>query len=63
MWDDTSAQWDNSSPLFIQGHSIAIKYWPDVYRYWKGRQWEGTKARWTEWKVSILPPRCARRSV
>lgn len=51
MWDDTSSAWDGHSDLVIQGKPIALIYWPDVYKYWKGTQWQGTKGRFSEWKV------------
>ena len=55
IWDDRSHQWDNSSPLRIRGHSIALVYWPSVYRYQGTKQWAGIKQRWFEWKVRWLP--------
>ena len=51
LWDDKLPQWDNSSPLRIQGLSIAIIYWPQVYWYQGTRQWRGIKQQWFEWKV------------
>jgi hypothetical protein len=51
VWDDNYPQWDNSSPLHIRGNSIALVYWPKVYRYQGTRQWTGIKQRWFEWKV------------
>jgi hypothetical protein len=53
LWDDRSPQWDNTSPLHIQGRSIALVYWPDIYRYQGTRQWSGIKQRWFEWKVRV----------
>jgi len=50
MWDDTSPYWNRESVVSIQGHPIALVYWPDVYKYWRGDQWKGTKARWCDWK-------------
>ncbi|KAG2029568.1 hypothetical protein BDR03DRAFT_880426, partial [Suillus americanus] len=38
------------SVLTIGNRTIALKHWPDVYRYGKARQWEGIKSRWTEWR-------------
>lgn len=51
MWDDTSSHWGKESVLSILGHPIALVYWPQVYKYWKGDQWKGTKGKWFEWKV------------
>lgn len=52
MWDDApGSSWDNSSTLIIRGRSIAAKYWPEVYRYGKPRQWEGLKGKWGDWQV------------
>jgi len=51
MWDDTSCHWGGESVLTIQGHAIPIVYWPEVYHYGKVRQWQGTKSRWTDWRV------------
>lgn len=58
MWDDTSSHWRGESVLTIQGHPIPIKYWPEVYRYGKTRQWEGTKSRWIDWRVSQSGHKC-----
>lgn len=52
MWDDTSSHWGRESVLTIGGHPIPVMYWPEVYRYGRTRQWEGTKSRWTDWRVS-----------
>ena len=53
MWDDTSAHWDGQSVLTIVGQPIALVYWPEVFRYGKKKQWQGTKAKWFEWKVRL----------
>ncbi|KIO00203.1 hypothetical protein M404DRAFT_153322 [Pisolithus tinctorius Marx 270] len=53
MWDDTSPHWTGQSTLTIKGRPIAIKYWPEVYRYAHNRQWKGIKHNWTCWKASI----------
>ncbi|KAG2739599.1 hypothetical protein P692DRAFT_201729417 [Suillus brevipes Sb2] len=50
MWDDLSPHWGGESVLTIGGHPIPLMYWPDVYRYGKTCQWQGTKSRWTEWR-------------
>ncbi|KIK33585.1 hypothetical protein CY34DRAFT_99330, partial [Suillus luteus UH-Slu-Lm8-n1] len=26
------------------------KHWPEVYRYSRTHQWEGTTSRWTDWR-------------
>lgn len=54
MWDDAQTCWDKSSTLIIGGRSIAVKYWPEVYRYGKPRQWEGIKGKWGNWQVCYL---------
>jgi hypothetical protein len=51
MWDDVSPQWNNKSPLIICGTPIALKYWPDVYKYRLPMQWTGIKQRWHQYKV------------
>ena len=56
VWDDSSAEWDPTEVrLRIQGQPIALKHWPDVYRYGKEGQWKGTKKNWTNWQVSFHP--------
>ena len=68
MWDDTSSNWDNKSPLVICGRLIALVYWRDVYKssrgkneHWKPGQWRGTKDKWFKWRVGnktlLLQPR------
>jgi hypothetical protein len=54
LWDDSSPQWDDSSPLQIKGTSIALVYWPAIYRYDGTKRWTAIKQRWFEWKVSDL---------
>jgi hypothetical protein len=56
LWDDRSPQWDNTSPLYIQGKSIALVHWPTVYRHRGTKQWRGIKQRWFEWKVRAYLP-------
>ncbi|KAI5982396.1 hypothetical protein F5J12DRAFT_876598 [Pisolithus orientalis] len=53
MWDDTSPHWTGQSTLTIKGRPIAIKYWPEVYRYAHNRQWKGIKHNWTCWKYIV----------
>ncbi|KAG2062643.1 hypothetical protein BDR04DRAFT_1123806, partial [Suillus decipiens] len=49
MWDDCSMHWLNESVFAIQGHHIAIKYWPSLYHYGYNQQWKGTKHKWSGW--------------
>jgi hypothetical protein len=50
--DDASPDWDPSNAvLCIQGKPVALKYWPEVYRYGKTGQWAGTKKNWAHWRV------------
>jgi hypothetical protein len=53
LWDDVSTDWDPSDAVLrIQGRPIALKYWPELYRYGKTGQWAGTKKNWAHWRVS-----------
>jgi hypothetical protein len=54
MWDDALPGWNNTSPLFICGISVAIKYWLYVYSYRRPLQWSGIKQRWHGLRVSPL---------
>ncbi|KAG1782527.1 hypothetical protein EV702DRAFT_961133 [Suillus placidus] len=51
MWDDVSLHWEGKSILCIEGRPIPLVYWPKIYHYGKEHQWQGTKARWTDWRV------------
>lgn len=60
MWDDTSSNWDNVSPLVICGCPIALVYWRNVYKssrgkneHWKPGQWRGTKDKWFKWRIMV----------
>ncbi|KAH7904262.1 hypothetical protein BJ138DRAFT_1073587 [Hygrophoropsis aurantiaca] len=53
MWDDTAPHWGHESVLHVKGVPVPIAYWPDLYKYWKGDQWKGTKKKWYEWKVVV----------
>ncbi|KAJ6545133.1 hypothetical protein B0H10DRAFT_2033346 [Mycena sp. CBHHK59/15] len=53
VWDDRSASWSGSSPLIINTVPIPLIYWPTVYKYWKGTQWEGVKKMWFDWKTLV----------
>ncbi|KAG1895844.1 uncharacterized protein F5891DRAFT_941495 [Suillus fuscotomentosus] len=50
MWDDHTEHWQGTSIINIQGHPIAIEYWPLLYRYGHDQQWKGTKNKWTDWR-------------
>ncbi|KAG1902421.1 uncharacterized protein F5891DRAFT_949182 [Suillus fuscotomentosus] len=50
MWDDDTVHWLNESIITIQGHPIAVKYWPLLYHYCHNQQWKGTKSKWTDWR-------------
>ena len=60
MWDDRTEHWQGRSVITIQGHPIAIEYWPLLYRYGRDNQWKGTKSKWTDYRVrlSLLPSDC-----
>lgn len=51
MWDDHTEHWEGKSVFMIQGHPIAIEHWPLLYRYGRERQWQGTKGRWSDYRV------------
>lgn len=52
VWTDNSTRWNGTSPLKINDVPIPIVYWPIVYKYWRGTQWQGVKKVWFDWKVS-----------
>jgi hypothetical protein len=54
MWDDHTEHWQGRSVITIQGHPIAIEYWPLLYRYGGDNRWKGTKSRWTDYRVGLL---------
>jgi hypothetical protein len=51
MWDDTSAYWKNDSVVMIDNQSVALIYWPEIFK--KTGLWSAHKSSWTEWKVSL----------
>jgi hypothetical protein len=51
MWDDTSPHWKDDSVVKIDGRSIALVYWPELFK--KTGLWSAHKSNWTEWKVSF----------
>lgn len=56
IWDDKLPGWSPSEAVLrIEGEPIALKYWPDLYRYGKSRQWGGVKKSWAHWRVSVAP--------
>ncbi|KAJ3970451.1 hypothetical protein EV361DRAFT_915772 [Lentinula raphanica] len=54
VWDDESANWDPTDCaelLEINGTSIALRYWPDVFSRKEGlTTWSWLKKSWFEWK-------------
>ncbi|EDR01109.1 uncharacterized protein LACBIDRAFT_333492 [Laccaria bicolor S238N-H82] len=50
MWDDSSSAWSGVSVTTIQGHYVALKFWPKLYRYWKPAAWKAKKGEWFKWK-------------
>jgi hypothetical protein len=52
MWDDTSPHWKDDSVVKIDGRSIALVYWPNLFK--KTGLWSAHKSNWTKWKVSFL---------
>lgn len=55
MWDDFSPAWLGVSVTVVCGHHIPLKFWPQLYRYWKPAAWKAKKAEWSKWKVSEFP--------
>ncbi|KAJ6622747.1 hypothetical protein B0H10DRAFT_2214073 [Mycena sp. CBHHK59/15] len=51
MWDDTSPHWKDDSVVKIDTHSIALVYWPEIFK--KTGLWSAHKSNWTEWKFLI----------
>ncbi|KAJ7469077.1 hypothetical protein FB451DRAFT_1091810 [Mycena latifolia] len=51
MWDDTSPHWRGDSVVKIGTHSIALIYWPEIFK--KTGLWSAHKSNWTEWKFLI----------
>lgn len=51
MWDDTSPHWRDDSVVKIDSRSIALIYWPEIFK--KTGLWSAHKSNWTEWKVSF----------
>jgi hypothetical protein len=52
MWDDHTEHWKGLSVIVIRSHPISVEYWPLLYRYGKQQQWQGTKNKWNDWRVS-----------
>jgi hypothetical protein len=54
IWDDTSTFWTPADAVFfVKGQAIALVYLPELYRRWKGQQWDGLKKQYSEWKPLI----------
>ncbi|KAJ7107692.1 hypothetical protein C8R44DRAFT_637027 [Mycena epipterygia] len=51
MWDDTSPHWKDDSVVKINTHSIALIYWPEIFK--KTGLWSAHKSNWTEWKFVV----------
>ncbi|KAJ3562538.1 hypothetical protein NP233_g9506 [Leucocoprinus birnbaumii] len=55
IWDDAHHDWDpKSCILHINGHAIALKHWPDVYRNDLYGRWEKIKKSWSEWQFLAI---------
>ncbi|KAG1816279.1 hypothetical protein EV424DRAFT_1348246 [Suillus variegatus] len=50
IWDNHTEHWQDMSIINIQGHPIAIEYWPLLYHYGHDQQWKGMKNKWTDWR-------------
>ncbi|KAJ7082706.1 hypothetical protein B0H15DRAFT_785586 [Mycena belliarum] len=44
-WDDNRPDWNQTSPLKLNGIPVPLIYWPTIYKYWKGTQWQGVLVR------------------
>jgi hypothetical protein len=52
VWDDTSEFWDaTQAPFAVKGEPIALVHWQALYSRWKGKQWDGLKKPYSNWKV------------
>ncbi|KAJ7092236.1 hypothetical protein C8R44DRAFT_891279 [Mycena epipterygia] len=51
MWDDTSPHWKDDSVVKIDNRSIALIYWPEIFK--KTGLWSAHKSNWTEWKFVV----------
>jgi len=54
MWDDSYPAWHGVSITIVCGHHILLKFWPQLYRYWKPAAWKAKKGKWSKWKVSEI---------
>jgi hypothetical protein len=54
MWDDLSPAWRGVSITMVCGHHIPLKFWPQLYHYWKPAAWKAKKGEWSKWKVSEI---------
>jgi len=56
VWDDEAPNWDAgdcSKISIIKGATVALRYWPDIYKNKNDQRWKGVKAVWTEWKYVV----------
>ncbi|KAG2114583.1 uncharacterized protein F5147DRAFT_569971 [Suillus discolor] len=53
MWDDCMVHWQGESVMNIQGHLIALEYWPLLYHYGCDHQWKSMKSKWTDWRYVV----------
>lgn len=54
LWDDERPNWDQTDcgkVSIIRGATVALRYWPDVYKHKNDKRWHGAKTLWIEWKV------------
>lgn len=61
LWDDEGPNWDPvdcSKVSIISGTTVALRYWPDIYKYKDDKRWQVAKAPWTEWKVCYFISSC-----
>lgn len=56
LWDDTRPEWNPGSTdmVKINCHTIALRYWPQIYKHSGTERWKGFKDRWTKWKVRLF---------
>lgn len=57
VWDDERPNWDADDCAKIsvlRGVTVALRYWPDVFKFKDDKRWLAAKTNWTEWKVCCL---------
>ena len=52
--DGLVRDWEDSSYLIIKGVPVAIKYWPQIFRWARPAAWEVLKDNWSNWRVMAL---------